>query len=369
MKKRFLSKTYQQYLFREVFGATLLVLLAFLALFGFFDLINELGDIGKGGYHIQHAVLFVLLTLPGRIYELMPIAVLIGSLFALSTLARHSEITVLRASGLSTRNLLQTLFRVAAVFALLTFLMGEFIAPPAEKIGQRLRLQAQGMALASDFRTGLWVKDENRFINVRTVTPEAKLQGVRIYEFDGQGRLLVVSDAEEGEYLPNSVWRLKGVAQTFLEGDEQGRPARGRVVHEDEVMWPSALNPDILSVLLVVPERMSVLNLVSYIKHLSDNRQKTQRYEIAFWKKVIYPLAALVMVALALPFGYTHNRVGGASLKIFSGVMLGVFFHMLNGLFSNLGVINSWSPLSSAVAPSAMFLLAAVAMLWWVERR
>lgn len=365
----FLGKTYQRYLSREVFAATLLVLAAFLALFGFFDLINELGEIGKGGYRIQHAVMFVTLTLPGRIYELMPIAVLIGALFALSTLARHSEITVLRASGLSTRELLMTLFRVAALFALLTFLIGEFVAPPAEKLGQRIRLQAQGMALSADFRTGLWVKDEFRFINVRTVTPEAKLQGVRIYEFDDRQRLLMVSEAKEGEYLPDSIWKLTQVEQTILDYDAKGAPLRGRVDHKAEVMWQSALNPDILSVLLVIPERMSVWNLMSYIKHLSDNHQKTQRYEIALWKKVVYPLAALVMVALALPFGYTHNRVGGVSLKIFSGVMLGVFFHMLNGLFSNLGIINSWPPISSAMAPSAMFFLAAVGMLWWVERR
>ena len=144
---------------------------------------------------------------------------------------------------------------------------------------------------------------------------------------------------------------------------------RAVVERMPELLWRSALNPDILSVLLVVPERMSLLNLTAYIKHLSENRQKTERYEIALWKKLIYPLAALVMVALALPFGYTHNRMSGVSLKIFSGVMIGILFHMLNGLFSSLGVINSWSPFSSAIAPSALFLVAAMGMIWWVERR
>ncbi|HJW04136.1 MAG TPA: LPS export ABC transporter permease LptG [Azospira sp.] len=362
--KRLLGSTYQRYLSREVLIGTLMVLAAFLALFGFFDLINELQSIGKGSYGLQHALLYVLLTLPGRVYELMPIAVLIGALFSLSTLARHSEITVLRAAGLSTRDLLLTLFRVAGLFALLTFLIGEFVAPPAERVAQQLRLRAQGgVVAASDFRTGLWVKDEHSFVNVQTVSPEARLKGVRIYEFDDQRQLKSVSDAEEGEYLPPSSWRLTGVVQTRLEGNTS------RVEKKGEVLWQSALNPDILSVLLVVPEHMSVWHLTSYIKHLADNHQKTDRYEIAMWKKVVYPLAALVMVALALPFGYTHNRVGGVSLRIFSGVMLGVFFHMLNGLFSNLGVINSWTPFSSAIAPSALFLLAAVVMIWWVERR
>jgi lipopolysaccharide export system permease protein len=354
---------YQRYLLREVSLATLLVLVAFLALFGFFDLIAELKDVGRNGYAMQHAVFYVLLTLPGRVYELMPIAMLIGTLYALSNLARHSEITVLRAAGVSTRQLLLALFRVAALFAVVTFLVGEVVAPPAEKAAQELRVRTKTGVVAADFRTGLWLKDEQSFINVRGVLPDNRLQGVRIYEFDPRYQLQSVSEAAEGEYLPPDSWRLTGVVRTVLEGE------RGRVEKKDEMLWHSALTPDILSVLLVVPERMSIFHLVTYIKHLADNHQKTQRYEIALWKKMIYPLAALVMVALALPFGYTHNRVGGVSLKIFAGVMMGVFFHMLNGLFSSLGVINSWPPFGSAIAPSALFLLAATGMIWWVERR
>lgn len=356
-------KLYRRYLAKEISAAVLLVLVAFLALFSFFDLIGELRDVGKGDYQFRHAVAYILLRVPGRIYELMPIAVLIGALYALTTLARHSEITVLRASGLSTGRLLATLLQIAAVFGLVTLLVGELVTPAAERAARQLRLSAVGKLVSAEFRTGLWVKDDMTFVNVRAVTPDAQLRSVRIYEFDASARLVAVSEAAEGDYLPPASWRLKNVVRTELDGDH------GRVGSQDEMIWKSALNPDILSVLLVKPESMSLLHLTSYIKHLHDNKQKTQRYEIALWKKLVYPLAALVMIALALPFGYTHNRVAGVSLKIFSGVMIGIFFHMLNGLFSNLGAINSWPPLTSAAAPSLMFMLAAAAMLWWVERR
>jgi lipopolysaccharide export system permease protein len=356
-------KIYRRYLAREVSGAILLVLAGFLALFGFFDMIGEVKNVGEGSYQLHHAVAFVALRLPGRVYELMPIAVLIGTLYALSTLARHSEITVLRASGMSTRGLLGGLFLVAAVCALITFLIGELVAPPCERAAQQLRLNAKGAVVGQDMHSGLWVKDEHSFINVKVVLPDTRLRGVRVYDFDADAKLRSVTDAQEGVYVPPASWHLTGVVQTVLHGE------RSEVVRMDDMDWHSALNPDILSVLLVAPERMSLLHLVAYTKHLADNNQKTQRYDIALWKKVIYPLAALVMVALALPFGYTHNRVAGVSLKIFSGVMIGVFFHMLNGLFSNLGAINSWSPLLSAVAPSALFMLTAVVMIWWVERR
>jgi lipopolysaccharide export system permease protein len=356
-------KIYRRYLAREVSGAILLVLAGFLALFGFFDMIAEVKNVGEGSYQLHHALAFVMLRMPGRVYELMPIAVLIGTLYALSTLARHSEITVLRASGMSTAKLLTGLFQVAAVFALITFLVGEVVAPPSERAAQQMRLKERGKATGQDLRSGLWVKDERSFINVQVVLPDTRLRGIRIYDFDENAKLRSVTDAAEGVYLPPASWRLSGVVQTVLHGE------RSEVLKMPDLEWRSALSPDILAVLMVSPERMSLLHLSAYTKHLAENSQKTQRYDIAMWKKMLYPLAALVMVALALPFGYTHNRVAGVSLKIFSGVMIGVFFHMLNGLFSNLGAINNWSPVISALAPSALFMLAAVGMIWWVERR
>lgn len=356
-------KVYERHLAREIHGATLLVLAAFLALFGFFDLIHEMEDVGKGGYELRHAFGYVALTLPGRAYEILPVAVLIGSLYALTLLARHSEITVLRASGLPTATLLKTLAKIGAVFVALTFIIGEFVAPPAERAAQQLRLSVTSSLVAQEFRSGLWVKDGRSFINVRDVLPDASLRGVRVYAFDENYRLHSLSEAERGSYLPPDRWQLTNVVQTRFDG------LQASVHRQDAMEWVSALNPNILSVLLVVPERMSLVNLYQYIRHLSDNRQKTQRYEIALWKKLFYPLAALVMMALALPFAYRHDRMTAVSVKVFAGVMLGIVFHMLNGMFAHLGVINNWRPLVAAVAPSVMFLLAAGAMLWWVERR
>ncbi len=356
-------KVFERYLAREIYAATALVLAAFLMLFAFFDLIHEFENLGRGGYQLQHAVGFVLLTMPGRVYELFPIAVLIGTLYALTLLARHSEITVLRTSGLSTAALLKSLAQIGLVFIVLTFVFGEFLAPVAERAAQELRLKAMSSVVAQEFRSGLWVKDETSFVNVRDVLPDTKLRGVRIYEFDKEHQLHSISEAEEGEYLPPQSWRLTNVVRTVFENDT------AKINRLPELVWHSALNPDILSVLLVVPERMSFVNLFLYIRHLEENQQKSQRYVIALWKKLVYPLAVLVMMALALPFAYMQDRMGAVSIKVFAGIMLGITFHMLNGLFSSLGILKSWTPFFSAITPSALFLLAAAGMIWWVERR
>lgn len=354
---------HQRYLRREVVLASLLVLTAFLGLFGFFDLINELDNLGRGNYGLEHAVMYTLLTMPGRVYETLPIAVLIGGLYSLTTLSRHSEITVLRSSGVSTAQLLRLLARIGMPFVLLTFVTGEFIAPPAERAAQELKLAARSQLLTSEFRSGFWVKDETNFVNVGSVTPDGKLLQVRIFEFDDKRVLRSVSEAAQGVYAPPAGWMLSEVSRTDFSEDG------ARVSRYDTLQWESGLSPDVMSVMLVVPERMSAWKLWHYIQHLVDNRQETGRYEIALWKKFTYPLACLVMLALALPFAYMHNRNAAVSIKVFTGVMIGVFFHMLNGLFSNLGAINSWPPYAAALTPGLLFLFAAAAMLWWEDRR
>ncbi len=355
---------YQRYLMRETLQAILLVLLAFVVLFGFFDFIEEARGVGRGRYDIWVALGSVLLSMPGLVYELIPVACLIGTLYALATLARHSEITVLRASGLATRGLLGTLYRVAALLAVATFLLGEVLVPASDRLAQDLKAGAMDKSFAQQgFLSGIWVKDGREFINVGNAVSERFLENVRIYRFADSGALLSVTEAKSAAFAERGGWLMSEVITTSIEGE------LASVLRQESEVWSSSITPDLLSALVVSPERMSLFDLFNYTRHLSGNRQNTERYEIAIWKKLFYPLASLVMVTLALPFGYAHDRVGGVSLKIFGGVMLGIAFYALNGLFSNLGVINAWPPMASASAPALLFFLAAIVMIWWVERR
>lgn len=352
------------YLAREIVFATLLVLVAFLGLFAFFDFINELDSIGRDGYEVRHALVYVAMIMPGRVYELMPVVVLIGTLYALTSLARQSEITVMRASGMSTANLLAMLGSIGMVFVVFTFVFGEYFAPPAERAAQQWRLTATGSAVSQQLRSGLWIRDASSFINVRKVQPDRTMENIRIFEFDREHLLASISEARRGHYDESiRTWRLTDVVQTRFLGDAT------EVVMLPEIDWQSELSPEILSVLIVAPERMALGTLHAYISHLRDNRQDAGRFEIALWKKIVYPFAVLVMMALAVPFALGHDRVGTASVKVFLGVMLGVGFHLLNGLFSSLGVIHSWSPALAALTPSLLFLVAAAVMMFMVERR
>jgi lipopolysaccharide export system permease protein len=353
----------RRYLSRQITGSILLVLVALLMLFSFFDLIYELKDVGTEGYRLYASLTFVALSIPGHLYELLPVAALIGTLFALAQLVLHSEYAVMRTSGVSVLNMAGTLLRTGLIFAAATFATGEFLAPLSEEAAQKIRLKQTSSVVAQAFRSGLWVKDDESFVNVARVLYDATLQDIRIYEFDGQYRLRGISQAREAKYVHQNLWRLNEVVQTRF---DDSRVSVARIAQQD---WRSVLTPNILSVLLVPPEKMSLWTLYSYVQHLRENKQESGRYEIALWNKLIYPIAVLVMMVLALPFAYMNVREGGLSIKIFMGIMLGLGFHLLNRLFGHVGQLAAWPPFLAAFVPTVTFLAIAILLLWRLERR
>lgn len=355
-------KILKSYLSQEIISSIVLIMIALLAMFSFFDLIAELESIGKGDYGIGQALIFVLLSIPGHVYEVVPVAVLVGTMYALGQFARHSELIVLRVSGVSLASITWSLLRIGLIFALVTFIVGELVTPYSEKTAQRLRIQATDSVVAQDFRSGLWVKDGNSFVNVEDVMLDTSLLNIRIYEFDDKFRLRTVSNAKNAKFDGHG-WNLHDVTQTRFEQNKI------RTDFFPEANWQSLIRPELLNVLLVVPEKMSAWNLYSYIHHLSVNKQKTSRHEIALWAKMIYPLACLVMVILALPFGFLQQRSSSVSAKIFAGIMLGIVYQVLNRVFVHLGLLNDWPALFSAAFPTLLFFMAGITMLFWVERR
>ena len=356
-------RTLRRYLASEIIVATALVVLALVLLFSFFDLVEEIKDLGRGGYRMKHIALHVLLRAPTHVYEVFPIAALIGTLFALAQLVASSELTVIRTSGVSLTRLNLTLVSIGMTLAAVTFVFGEFLGPPAEQFAQRMRSLAIAGIVAQEFRSGLWVKDGQNFVNVGEVTPDSRLKRIRIYEFDDDYRLRTLRLAEEGAYVKDRVWTLIDVTATTFEGQ------RTQVRRIARMEWYSVLEPQVLSMLLVKPDRMSAWNLWSYAQHLKENRQRALQYEIAFWTKVMYPIAVLVMMMLALPFASFQRRQGGVGARIFTGIMLGLAFYVLNRLFGSLGLIYDWPALFAAVTPTLVFLGLAMGLTWYQEKR
>lgn len=351
-----------RYLLKEITVSVTLIMLALIAMFSFFDLIQELESLGRGSYGLSKVLLFVILSAPGHVYEIMPVAVLVGCMYSIGQLARHSELIILRVSGISSTGIALSLLKIGLIFTLVTFFVGELITPLSEKMAQRMRIKATDSVIVQDFKSGLWVKDGNSFVNIEEILPDSTLLNVHIYEFDQEFRLKTNNNAKSGQFADDQ-WNLKEVTQTHFNKDTND------IKQLETATWRSLIRPELLNVLLVLPEKMSAWNLYSYIKHLSINKQKTTRYEMALWSKLVYPLACMVMIMLALPFGFIQQRASGASTKIFIGIMLGVLYQILNRTFIHLGVLNDWAPLFSAITPTILFLIAGLTMMYYVDRR
>ncbi len=367
-------KTVRRLFYVDIVSSVGFVALAFLSLFFFIDFVDELSDVGKRGYTALHAAVYSLLEVPGHFYELSPIAVLIGTIYALSRLAQSSEFTILRTGGLGPSRALSLLATLGLAFAVLTFIVGDYVAPLAEQRAARLQGQFKGGLKLG--RSGAWLKDrqntpggERSFsINVGSASGGGVLHDIRIFEFDANGAMVQRIAANDGLVDARSTWKLSDVTVTRWTASPAGESPRTIEETQPEMSWPSSLSASVVAAAVLPLGTMSTLELLRYIDHLSDNEQAAQQYEIQFWKRALYPFACLVMVALALPFAYLHARGGGISLKVFGGIMLGISFVLLNNVAGHLGILKDWTPWIVASTPSAIYLLLSLAAFTWLVR-
>ncbi|KQW03021.1 LPS export ABC transporter permease LptG [Rhizobacter sp. Root1221] len=371
-------KTVRRLLYVDVVSAVVFVAIAFLSLFFFIDFVDELGDVNKD-YSAMQAALYSLLELPGHLYELAPIAVLIGTIYALSRLAQSSEFTILRTGGLGPGRALSLLMGLGIAFGVLTFLVGDYLAPLSERAAAELHARVKGgLSLG---RAGAWMKDrvntpdgERTYsINVATAAANGELLYVRIYAFDAEGRLVQRIAADSGRVGADATWTLNKVVLTDWSGASGAASAdtgslKVDVKNLDTYRWQSTLAANVVASAVLPVNSMSTFELFRYIAHLSDNEQTAQRYELRFWKRALYPLACLVMVGLALPFAYLHARAGGVSLKVFGGIMLGISFVLMNNVAAHIGLLKNWTPWIVAATPSLIYLLLSLAAFSWLVR-
>ncbi len=364
-------KTIRRLIYKEQLAAVGFVTLGFLALFFFFDFVDELSDVGKygaAGYQLTHALLYVTLLIPNHLYELLPITLLIGTIFVMARFAQSSEYTILRTSGLGPWRALGTLLSLGAVFVVLTFAVGDYVAPLTDRAAQLLKARYQGRITIG--QTGAWLKerqqDHSFATNIASLSPTGDMQKVRIFEFDTHNVLLSTTQAEKGRFGPAG-WELENVQQTrFI---NQGTQARIDKQQFATLQWPTGLTSEMVTTALVKPDRMRTIDLFQYIQHLNANQQSAQRFEIEFWRKVFYPLSCVVMVVLALPFAYLHFRQTGIAGYVFGGVMAGISFFLLNNVFGYIGNLQNWQPWLTAAAPGLIYSMASLAAFGWLVIR
>ena len=381
-------RTLRQILYKEILIAVGFVALGFLGLFSFFDLVDQIPSIGRRAagdpsevFTIAHALTSVALGVPWRVYQLMPICVLIGTIFVLTRLASTSEFTILRASGLGPWLALRVMLVLGLAFTAFTFLIGDYLAPLTNKNQTLLKVRFDGSVSVG--RTGAWLKatspdgERTSSVNVGAMNAKLVFENITIFEFDQTGRLLETLVAKTAVDTGEGHWRLKnGVSTVYKDAtpdtpDTRATP-NNRIQERrfDAHLWPTEITTSTVSVALLDPYNLTTFELYQYVSHLDQNQQSTQRYEVEFWRKLFYPLGCVVMVVLALPFAYLHFRSESTVGYVFLGFLVGISYFLLNSMFSFLGVLSTWQPWLSAAAPSLIYsAVSLTAFAWFVLRR
>lgn len=328
--------------------AILAVLSVLVMLDMFTDFVRELDEVGRGHYTFLEAVIYILLTRPTSVYRFLPLSVLLGAIVGLGMLASSSELTVMRASGVSMLRIIGSVMRVGLVLMLVSFAIGEFIVPHTEEYAENRRSLALSNQITLKSKFGFWARDGLSYINIRSIKAGGQLGDIYIFEFDENHQLRVATHAREASY-ENDKWTLHDISQSRIS------VTGVKSTHSPSAEWGTLLDPGLIDVVVVNPDQLSAMALHRYITYLENNGQETDRYKLAFWLKIMTPLSVAVMIMLAVPFVFGPLRSVSIGQRIMAGFMTGLVFHLMNQGFAQLGLVYKVSAFLSAAFPLLLF--------------
>ncbi|HRG63875.1 MAG: LPS export ABC transporter permease LptG [Neisseriales bacterium] len=349
-------KILSKYILKKCLLNTTMLLFAFAVIYTIVTAIPELGDVGKGNYTTLSMFVYLGALLPGYIYLLTPLAVLIGVMTTMLGLVKNSEYAIMRTSGVSLKDITHVLAIFGIFFTFVTFALGEVIAPSASHFAKLYKLNKLNQQVSTELSSGVWSKDgEHSIINIKQINQNDSQQitGVQIFNFTEDQQLQRYITATSGHYNSNEhAWELESVTIYKYLGYKIS------IVKPENYSWPSTIDPSYFSVLVVSPEDMPALGLIQYIKHLKTNNQATNRHEIALWSKLLYPIACISMAFIAIGFIPNNGRNINLSAKLFVGILIGITFFFSNKLIGYMAVLFDWNAILSATIPTVILFAA-----------
>lgn len=340
-----------RYVSRTVFGAMLLVLLLLLGLDVVFSFIVELEEL-RADYRAPQALVYVLLTAPRRAYDMLPVAALVGGIVGLGMLANHSELTVMRAAGVSIRRIVWWVLKPALLLVVVGLLLGQYVVPKSERLAEERRAAALGQEADAGTFNAYWHREGDTVLSVARVESGGLLKGLSFFRFDANGQLQGSVRANEAKFDGRG-WELSGLVETRLEAD--GRTLTATRAQE---RWDSQLTPEYLRLVTQKPEYLSLTSLHDYARYLKQQGLDAEAYFLEFWKKALAPLATISMVLIACSFIFGPLRTVTMGLRILTGVLAGLLFRYGQDFLGYASLVYDFSPLLAAALPIAVCLLA-----------
>ncbi len=344
--------TLSRYILKKCFLNTVTLLFAFSMIYTIVNAISEISSVGKGSYTTLSMFIYLGALLPTYIYLLVPLAVLIGVMTGMLGLVKTSEYAIMRTSGISLGDITKILAIFGIIFTVITFLVGEVIAPTSSHFAKVYKMNKMNEQISTELSSGVWSKDgEHNIINIKQIDQNDSntIRGIQIFAYDDKQQLKKYIVAESASY------------QTGIHGWDLHFPivynySSDKIIIEkpNELNWKSSIDPSYFNVLVIAPEDMPAFGLSKYIDHLKNNNQAVNRYEIAFWSKLLYPIACISMAFIAIGFIPNNGRNINLSTKLFFGILIGVAFFFSNKLIGFIAVIYNWNAILSAIVPTIL---------------
>ncbi|MEE8059308.1 MAG: LPS export ABC transporter permease LptG [Pseudomonadales bacterium] len=346
-----------RYISTTISAGILMVLAVILGFDAIADMIDQMDEL-EGNYMFVNALRFVLLSIPGNIFDLLPFAALVGCLAGLGSLASTSELVVVRSAGVSTGRIVWMVMRPTLVIMLVGMLISEYIAPGTESIAQSEKATALRKSESVVSREGLWHREGNQFMHFNVVQPNGVLYGVTIYAFDDERRLLNTLFAERAIYQAD-YWLMEDVVESQLLGDRVDRKITA------SKKWQTELSPDLLNILVLDPIDLSIKGLVHYANYLEGQGLNSGPYRLAFWKKVLQPLSTMTLVLIAISFIFGPLREVTMGFRIFIGVLVGIVFRTAQDMLAPASLVYGFQPIYASLVP---IIIGTVVGLWFLHK-
>ena len=345
-----------RYIQRSIYLGTLGALLVLISLSLFLLLVRELDDVGRGGYGALQLIQYMVLNIPGNLVEFMPLAVLLGTMLSLGTLASNSEVIAMQASGMPLKRMLAAVLQASLVLALAGFLLADWVVPDSETAARKIKNLSRVQTTALESDQGLWIKDEFRVVHIQAMLPNGFARGIEIFELDQDGKLLSTLRAERA--VPREQgWELQQVSRSTILTQSAATQTFERLVYEGN------LSPELLQVLTIEPRQMSSTALYAYLGFLDGNRLDAYAARLVFWKKIFAPMSVVIMCLLAFPFVLGSQRQSSSGHRLLIGILLGLAFVVVERLLTQFGIQFHINALLVAALPNLLFLSLAIYLL------
>lgn len=351
-----------RYIGRTILQSILMTLFMLVSLSGIIKFVDQLRKVGQGDFTTLDAGIYAILNVLKDVQIFFPMAALLGALLGLGALATRSELVVMQASGFTRMQIAGSVMKTAIPLVILTVLIGEWGAPQGEQYARNYRAEKiMGNSLVSTNR-GMWAKDGNQFIYINRIKSQNEMQGISLYDFDGNRKLTSVRYASSATYdKDKKTWMLNQVEESDLTDNQK---ITGKKLISLE--WKTRLTPEKLSVVALDPDALSISGLYQYVKYLKQSGQESANYELNFWKKIFAPISVAVMMLMALSFIFGPLRTVAMGLRIVTGIAFGFLFYIVNEVSGRLSLVYGIPAVLAALIPGLIFLILS---LWLLMKR